>query len=158
MTTTEWAHLHNAALIDMLLADFSRATPTKIEKLRAVDAAWAAARGAARAAAWAAARDDAWAAAWGAGWAAAGGAARAAARGAAWAAARGAAWDAAWGAVWAAAGDAAWLSASALVAWDDMPAFIALGTEELEALRLLGAGTDIAHKALCALYYKEITS
>ena len=110
MTTTEWAHLHNAALIDMLLADFSRATPTKIEKIRAGNAAWAAARGAA------------------------------------WDAARGAAWD------------AAWLSASALVAWDDMPAFIALGTEELEALRLLGAGTDIAHKALCALYYKEITS
>ena len=129
-TPTAWAHLPNARLIDALIA----ALPTCPQATR--DAA----RDAARAATRAAARDAAWAAA----------------RGAAWDAARDAAWHAAWDAAWDAARDAAWGAAratGALVAWDDMPAFIALSDPELEALRKIADGTDTAHKALFAQLY-----
>ena len=88
-----------------------------------------------------------------------------AARGAAWAAARGAAWDAARGAAWGAARvaargaalGAARDAAAALVAWDDMPGYIALGDAELEALRAVGADTDVAYKALSAQLYRLLT-
>ena len=130
-TPTAWAHLPNAALIDKLLA----ALPT------VPDAALGAALGAARGAARVAALGAAWDAAWGA--------ARGAARDAAWVAARGAAW--------VAARDTARGAAAALVAWDDMPGYIALGDAELEALRAVGADTDVAHKALSAQLYRLLT-
>ena len=121
--STAWAHLPNAAYIDLLLA----ALPTA--PAAAWDAAGVAARGAA----------------WGAAWVAA----RVAARDAAWVAARGAALGA--------ARDAALDAASSLVAWDDMPGYIALGDAELEALRAVGADTDVAHKALSAQLYRLLT-
>ena len=39
-----------------------------------------------------------------------------------------------------------------------MPAYIALGDAELGALRVVGAGTDVAHKALSAQMYKLLTA
>ena len=39
-----------------------------------------------------------------------------------------------------------------------MPAFIALSTPELEALRKVGDGTDVAHKALAAQAYNILTA
>jgi hypothetical protein len=96
MTTTAWAHLPNAALIDRILTDAAQRPE-----------AWAAARAAARAAASDAARS----AARGAAWEAAQKAARKAARSAAW----GAAHDAAWGA----AREAARGAILALIVWDD---------------------------------------
>ena len=81
-----------------------------------------------------------------------------AARDAAWDAARDAAWVAARGAAWDAAWVAARGAACALVAWDDMPGYIALGDAELGALRAVGAGTDVAHKALSAQLYKLLTA
>ena len=127
-TLTAWAHLPNATLIDTLIARLPHYIPSA--RIAARDAAWVAARDAAR------------------------DAARVAAWDAAWDAARDAAWDAARVAAWGAARAAA----CALIVWDDMPAFIAMSDEELEALRVIGADTDIAHRAFCALAYKEITS
>lgn len=48
------------------------------------------------------------------------------------------------------------MCAGALVAWDDMPAYLALPDAELESLRLIAEGTDVAHKALCALVHNII--
>ena len=48
-------------------------------------------------------------------------------------------------------------AAASLVAWDDMPGYIALGDAELEALRAVGADTDVAHKALSAQLYRLLT-
>ena len=90
-TTTAWAHLPNAKLIDWVLQDVA---------MNLKD--WNTARDAARDAALDAARD----------------AARRAARGVAWRAARDATWDAAWGAVWDAVWDAAWSAIAALIADD----------------------------------------
>ena len=73
---------------------------------------------------------------------------------AAWDAARDAAWDAARVAAWA----AVWAALVALIAWDDMPAYIALTGAECEALRAVGAGTDVAHKALAAQIYRLLTA
>jgi len=38
-----------------------------------------------------------------------------------------------------------------------MPGYIALGDAELEALRAVGADTDVAHKALSAQLYRLLT-
>ena len=112
MTTTAWAHLPNAALIDRILADVA-------QRPDAWDAAWKA---------WAAALDAALDAARDAAWAAA--------HDAAWTAARGAAWVAAWDAAHDSARGAAGDAILALIAWDD--AGLMLDTP-VPALRLYAA-------------------
>jgi hypothetical protein len=111
MTTTAWAHLPNAALIDRVLADMAQRPKV-----------WAAAREAAWGGAWVAAWDAAWVAAWEAALDAARGTARSAALDAALDA------DVAWGTV----RDAI----LALIAWDD--AGLLLDTP-VPALRLYAA-------------------
>ena len=114
-TTTEWAHLPNAALIDRVIADVA-------QRPEVWDEAW----DAAREAVWAAA----WAAAWGAAWDAAGAAVRGAARRAAWGAARRATRGAARGVI------------LALVAWDDASLMLDM---PVPALRLYAAnGSPVA--------------